>query len=306
MGLFTNNKKLCPICSSPTPRIFPTSVEGMPICKECNRKVDLPDGMLNGMTLEEFRQYMDFYNQNQALRDIFTKNIQLGESYESNNLLIDTTHGLFRLKVEKTSLVFEASNLVSFQILEDNMPIFESAGDILKCHKSDIPERVRAMSDQVMQIAMQLQVYEEVERIEREKQRERERRGETETQPSYSSRPNIDLPIPLDFFYVELTLNHPYWGEYRGRMFGPRFTRANPSVGAYLDDYEKSLDKLHEMAVALMQMINPDAREVHDGADAQTAAADAVNEIKRYKELLDAGIITEAEFTAKKRQLLGI
>ena len=31
-----------------------------------------------------------------------------------------------------------------------------------------------------------------------------------------------------------------------------------------------------------------------------------VTELKRYKELLDAGILSEEEFTAKKKQLLGI
>ena len=31
-----------------------------------------------------------------------------------------------------------------------------------------------------------------------------------------------------------------------------------------------------------------------------------MNEIQRYKALLDAGVLTEEEFVAKKRQLLGI
>lgn len=43
-----------------------------------------------------------------------------------------------------------------------------------------------------------------------------------------------------------------------------------------------------------------------EGGDTQAPKADAVEEIKRYKELLDAGVITEAEFAAKKRLLLGI
>lgn len=33
---------------------------------------------------------------------------------------------------------------------------------------------------------------------------------------------------------------------------------------------------------------------------------DPVKEIQKYKSLLDSGAITEEEFTAKKRQLLGI
>ena len=41
-------------------------------------------------------------------------------------------------------------------------------------------------------------------------------------------------------------------------------------------------------------------------APAPAPAVDAVAEIKKYKELLDAGVITEEEFAAKKKQLMGI
>lgn len=307
MGLFTNNKKLCPICSNPTPRIFPTTVAGMPICKECNRKIDLPDGVLDGMSVADFRQYIDFWNENKALRDIFKEEIRLVPSYEADNLQIDVTHGLFRLKEDDNALVFEASNLVSFQILEDSEPLFESEGSVLKCYKSDIPEFVKSISDQISRIAVQQQVNEQMERIERERQRERERNGETTTQQSaYYSTTEVELPVPLKYFYVELTLNHPYWGDVSRKMYGPRFKRDDPSVRQYLDDYDLTVGKLHKMATALMKMINPNAGEVYEGGDAQAPKTDAVSEIKRYKELLDAGVITEAEFAAKKRLLLGI
>ncbi len=69
---------------------------------------------------------------------------------------------------------------------------------------------------------------------------------------------------------------------------------------------ERTVGKLHKMATALMKMIDPNAGEVYEGGDTQAPKADAVEEIKRYKELLDAGVITEAEFAAKKRLLLGI
>ena len=68
------------------------------------------------------------------------------------------------------------------------------------------------------------------------------------------------------------------------------------------------------MASKLMRMMDPNAGEIHlnSSAAVQTAQsgpavpADAVNEIQRYKALLDAGVLTEEEFVAKKRQLLGI
>lgn len=42
MGLFSNNKKLCPICGSPTPRLLATVVDDQPLCKACAAKIDLP------------------------------------------------------------------------------------------------------------------------------------------------------------------------------------------------------------------------------------------------------------------------
>ena len=72
------------------------------------------------------------------------------------------------------------------------------------------------------------------------------------------------------------------------------------------------VNALHTIARNLMQLIAPGAPETGAGA-AQTAAPaqtggapNAVEELKQYKSLLDAGVITEEEFAAKKRQLLGI
>ena len=73
MGLFTNNKKLCPICGNPTPRLLASAVEGQNLCKECAAKIDLPDGVLNSMTLDDFREYIKCYDANKPLRDSFTE-----------------------------------------------------------------------------------------------------------------------------------------------------------------------------------------------------------------------------------------
>ena len=64
MGLFSNNKKHCPICGNATPRLLPTKVEGVPICKECDKKIDLPNGVLDSMTLDDFRRYIEFSMKN--------------------------------------------------------------------------------------------------------------------------------------------------------------------------------------------------------------------------------------------------
>ena len=73
------------------------------------------------------------------------------------------------------------------------------------------------------------------------------------------------------------------------------------------------------MATALAHVMNPGARELWDGETAAAPAAqaaqpvqatapvvDTVAELQKYKMLLDTGVITEEEFAAKKKQLLGI
>ena len=73
------------------------------------------------------------------------------------------------------------------------------------------------------------------------------------------------------------------------------------------------VNALHTLARNLMQLIAPGAPETGAASAAQTAApaqaggaSSTVEELKQYKSLLDAGVITEEEFAAKKRQLLGI
>ena len=69
---------------------------------------------------------------------------------------------------------------------------------------------------------------------------------------------------------------------------------------------------MDQLAQALMDVAFSEAPRKATAAGASVAstatapATDAVEEIKRFKALLDQGIITEEEFTAKKRQLLGI
>lgn len=111
MGLFSNNKKPCPICGNATPRLLPTKVEGVPICKECDKKIDLPNGVLDSMTLDDFRRYIDFYNKNQVLRERFHPEYRFGFGAFNTQLVLDVTNGLFRLKDDESTIVFEKSAL---------------------------------------------------------------------------------------------------------------------------------------------------------------------------------------------------
>ena len=98
MGLFSNNKKPCPLCGNPTPRLLATKVEDMPLCKECAGKIDLPDGALDRMTLAQLEQYMAFYEENAALRETFSEDYRYGFGLLSGALVVDSAHRLLRIK----------------------------------------------------------------------------------------------------------------------------------------------------------------------------------------------------------------
>ena len=83
MGLFSNNKKPCPICGNATPRLLPTKVEGVPICNECDKKIDLPNGVLDSMTLDDFRRYIDSYSKDQVLRERTEMNCVVADDADS-------------------------------------------------------------------------------------------------------------------------------------------------------------------------------------------------------------------------------
>ena len=310
MGLFSNKKKLCPVCGEPTPRLFPTKVEDTALCKECAKKIYLPDGKLGQMTIDEFLQYMNFYEENQSLRERFTK------TYDSKNagIVLDETNKLFRLRDESAALVFEVSSLKSFRILEDSTVLFESQANGLRCYESDIPNRARQLAGVIGEFKARRKEYEFRKDMERRREENAKRRGE-EYQKQYIPMPSLGCDEPFQNFYVELILEHPYWSDFRVEICGPRF-QYDPSVEGYICDYENEAGRMHELAMNLMQFICPGAQEIHDGEvqnqsvvtrqAVQPTGSSAIEEIKQYKELLDAGIITEEEFAAKKRQLLGL
>lgn len=248
MGFFSNSRKTCPVCHKPIPRHMAGRGGNLPVCMGCAGKADLPEGMVKQMSLEDFRQYMDFYEKNQILRDAFAETYRFHFGLSGNDLLLDTSNRLFRLKDRDDALVMEASNLESFCIMEDNIPLFEGKDGILKCCRSDIPARVNAMAPQIAQFLMQRQMFGQME----------------------NSARSFEMAAPFRFFYVELTLTHPYWKGFRERLEAPVFRAEDPSIASYLHDYQEAADKLHILAGNLIWLMDPRAREIRMSDNAST------------------------------------
>lgn len=310
MGLFKNNKKPCPICGNPTPRLFPVEIEGTPICKTCKDKIDLPNGAEDLATLEDFRQYLAAFEENAALQSAFHSTYHHSFGL-SGSLLLDESNGLLRLK--NYGWVIEKKYLTSFRILEDERPLFESGDGALHIYPSDIPARVQDLVPIIAQFLQERDAYER--RTEREdalrygKETEDERMERQRIDRIY--RPCFQDPGLLGGFRVELMLDHPYWSYVENTLSAPSFSDSHPNAEDYMRRYEEQVTGLYTLATKLMQMIDPAAGETLItseviSADTTSASADVADETRACKQLLEQGLITEEEFTLKKRSLLGI
>ena len=93
-------------------------------------------------------------------------------------------------------------------------------------------------------------------------------------------------------------------GENCGNCNSPLF-----ETTILLSDWMKySADKKRELKEAFSkgQYYFDRNRHLEKSASTTTVASSGADEIRKYKELLDGGIITQEEFDAKKKQLLGL
>lgn len=307
MGLF-GNKKTCAICGGKVPLLFPWKVDGQYVCNLCHGSVDLPQGMEDGMTMDEFKAYLQFREENHQLKQQFQVTQKIDFGWLDNKFLFDTGNKLLCMDKNLDKTIFSGNQIKSFTIKEDNTPLFEGGPAGLICYTSTIPDRVMAMEPLINQYRIQAQIQRDMERLA-------DRLDDGTSNSSYTTT-RIDIPEPFRAFLVEIQFEHPYWSVFTADLSGPTFDNDIPRVDDYLRDYQSKAQTMGQLARALMQVAFPGAPEQQVASVAPpvtgqtvvtpTVSVDAVSEIQRFKELKDMGIITEEEFAAKKRQLLGL
>lgn len=309
MGLF-EKKPPCAICGGKV-SMFPWKVDGQMICDTCHGDVDLSEEVMKHITLEEFKQYMVFREENALLKQKFNITRKVDFGWLDEKILFDADNRLMCMDKKLRKPVFEGRQVKSFEIREDQELLFSGTPQELIRYTSTVPARVRDMAPQIEQLRMQAQMRLEMERMLEQKQKE-----DKENYHSYSLPP-VPMPVPFHKFYVEIHFDHPYWPLFKAERKAPEFDQDNPSVEDYLDRYQKSVLFLEDLVGALMEVAFPGVPERTVAAASAPAAGngpvpasggamDAVQELRRLKELMDKGILTEEEFTAKKRKLLGI
>ena len=179
--------------------------------------------------------------------------------------------------------------------------VLEGSAKGLVRRESSVPKRIDELLPQVNQMLIQRQMQESLDRL-------------TNRDTSRTTYDRIDIPEPFKKFYIKLYFDHPYWKLIEFDRTGPVLIGDLPDLTQYRMEYNEQVQQMENLAEALMRVAFPQAGEAPKAPTAGAAAAavaaqpatDAVAEIKKYKELLDAGIITEEEFAAKKKQLMGI
>ena len=305
MALF-GKKEPCAICGGKVSALFPWKVGGQLVCNICHGQVDLPDGMEKGMTMDEFKAYCLFREENQLLKEKFQTTQKIDFGWLDDKFLFDMSNGLLCMDKNLNKTIFEAKQIKSFVIREDNSPLFEGSASGLVCYASTVPDRVASMSSQISQMRMQAQLQRTAERIA----------DILDDDDRYHHHTSIDIPEPFQKFVVEIRFEHPYWDLFTADMAAPTFDNDIPDVNNYLRDYQNSAATMEQLARALMALAFPGAPEQTVSAPTvpmsgqtivtPTASVDAVAEIQRFQTLVDQGILTEEEFAAKKRQLLGL
>ena len=298
--------------------LLPWKIDGQLICNECYGHVHLPNNAVNHMSLQDFRGYMAFREENHMLKDQFHVTDQVDFGWLDDKFLFDMNNGLLCMDKNLNDTIFEARHIKSFTIREDAALLFQGSASGLVCQASTVPDRIAAMEPQIMQYKMMEQRQRNMERMV--DMLDGERNNNTN-----NYRRTIDIPEPFKKFVVEIRFNHPYWNVYTADMGGPTFNNSFPDAGDYMRVYNDRAAIMEQLARTLMAFAFPGAPEQYltpmsagmvgmagmAGMAGQTVVnptmnVDAVAEIQRFKSLMEQGIITEEEFTAKKRQLLGI
>ncbi|MFT4104161.1 MAG: DUF4428 domain-containing protein [Lacrimispora sp.] len=302
MGLFSK-KPPCPICGGKIPLILPSKIEGEYICNDCYSKIDMGADKESNLTMQGFREYLTFYDQNQILKGQFVVSERIDFGLWDTKIIFDYQNKLFCMSKNPDKTVFEGRQLKSFTIREDSTPLFEGSASGIRRYTSTVTERAMAMAPQIAQFAASKRMARTLDRLD-------DGKVNNSAPVQY-----FDIPEPFQAFHVELHFDHPYWTVLKCDMDGPRFNNTLPDVNNYLRSYQQSIEEIEKLVAALRTVAFSGVAEQSVGHGMMGMGAlhtnmapptDAIEEIKRYKALMEDGVLSQQEFEAKKKQLLGI
>ena len=345
MGLF-DKREPCAICGGKVKGLFPHDVEGQLVCDSCFGVIDLPSDKANSLSMAQFLEYSAFRQENDKLRQKFSTTLKVDFGWLDDKVMFDHTNKLMCLDKHLNKTIFEGKHIRSFSIREDAYNLFEGSAAGLVCYASSVPDRVMALAPQINQMRMQEQMRRNTERMIDMLDGERNNNTSSYYPSMNIPEPfdKFVVDIHLDHPYwriITLDMNGPrfnnsmpdvndYMRDYNNNLNtmqqlaqalmdlafpGAPVQQMGGNMGAGMNMGGMNMGNMYGAAAmgAQTMYVDPMAaqtmnRSMPMGGQPMMGGmpVDAVAEVQRFKMLLDQGIITEAEFEAKKRQLLGL
>ena len=261
MGLFTNDKKPCPVCGNGTSNLMATKIANKtPICSKCSELISMEDKKVKELSAEGLKEHLAMREENaKYLENIFrpTKEIAVGNT----KLMIDEVNKVFTIPLYicgnvDNPPVFKFEELIGYELLAETQ-VAE------RFYKADV-------SPQYMQLVFR-------------------------TLTHMFDVNSIYLEGPCSCSLI-LYLTNPCWSKVTSSAgYAGHDTNIKYHVGQHLEG-------LQIVTAALLEMMG--YRTIGDSSRGNADSTD--EKLMKFKELLDAGVITQEEFDEKERQLLEI
>jgi len=120
MGLFSNDKKPCPVCGKGTPKLLATKIaDETPICSACAEKVSIEESQLEVLSAEGLKEHLAMREENaKYIKNVFrpTKEIKV----DGDSLNIDEINRAFTIPVhtwDDNPPVFQFDELIGYELL---------------------------------------------------------------------------------------------------------------------------------------------------------------------------------------------
>lgn len=245
-----SKKPPCPICGGKISWFLPPRIEGKYICNACYEKMDMETDRKTNLTMQEFREYLVFYDQNQILKNKLVVSEIIDFTLWDTKIIFDYENKLFCLSENPVKTVFEGKQLKSFTIKEDSALLFEGSAEGIKRYTSAVPEQAMALTAQIIRFMMNQQHTISIDDLSSDKD------NNCTTLQQY-----FDVPGPFKAFNIVLNIDHPYWNVIKCDMRGPSLSNENPDVEDYMNSYKQSIEEIMRLVNALKRVAFPNAVE---------------------------------------------
>lgn len=262
------NINSCPLCGGKISTFSSLKLRDKSIiCNKCATDINISEDLVKLQTLRDVSEHLSYRQENKKLFDSF--HVTQHVSYKKHTICVDQNKKLWYYATNSKLVnppIFKFNELADFELIEDGGTIIKSKGGV-----------GRAVAGGLLFGGVGAIV------------------GSTTSKKESNSLVH-DLKITI---YIG--------NRYHNKIVIP-FISYLGKGGYKKEDYiYKQSKKASTQFISLLNLIQSQGQvQPVYMSQAPMANNSSIDELKKLKELLDSGIITQSDFEAKKKQLLGI